>query len=160
MSESLSIRYCTDPDALFCRYASESKPQPAYIELGLRDGVFLASYDSAVGPRQQTAGVFSGIDRRWTIPILSGGAANNLLSKLAVLAQRVLDGAEVEWDGNNHVGQLITDDANEAYTSIAAHCEAIDATGRRRRSSCLEHGQHRRPLERGRSWHLHRRHHE
>ncbi|MFD4947002.1 hypothetical protein ACFWNT_31870 [Streptomyces sp. NPDC058409] len=127
MSIRLNVLRCTAPDALFRRYPHASAPQPAYIELGLEDGVFLASYDPLVGPGRPVE-VASGIDRRWAIPALKGEAANELLGELAPFAQRVLDGAAVEWDGENYVGRLITDDADEAYGLITVRCEAIDAT--------------------------------
>ncbi|MGW2112830.1 hypothetical protein [Streptomyces sp. NPDC001948] len=61
-------------------------------------------------------------------PVLNGEAANELLRELAPLAQRVLDGATIEWDGENYVGRLITDDADEAYGLMTVRCETIDAT--------------------------------
>ncbi len=61
---------------------------------------------------------------RWAIPVLTAESANELLDELAPLAARVLAGADVEWDGNNHVGVLDAD-AQDAADEIAARCERL-----------------------------------
>ncbi|MEV6574825.1 hypothetical protein [Streptomyces sp. NPDC051577] len=125
MSLTVDVRPVTGPEALHAWYQGQTKAQPAYVELGLRDGILLASYDAVVGPGGP-ASVDHGIDLRWSIPALTQEAADELLKELAPLAQRILDGSEVDWDGNNHVGRLLTEDANAAYDAITERCEGIE----------------------------------
>ncbi|MFJ5635089.1 hypothetical protein ACIQF5_20930 [Streptomyces goshikiensis] len=125
MTETLTVevRPVSGPDALHRQYHGQNEPQPAYIELGLEDGIFLADYDAGGGT---PGSVRAGIDQRWTIPVLTQKAANELLAELAPVAQRVLDGSDVQWDGNNRVGRILTEDAQQAYETIAARCEGIE----------------------------------
>ncbi|MFV8133225.1 hypothetical protein [Streptomyces syringium] len=113
---------CTAADALHCRYAGESQAQPAYVELGLKDGVLLASYDSEVGGAVPSE-VYHGIDLRWPVPVLGGTAATRLLERLEPLAQRILDDSEITWNGSNRVG-VLGEDGQAAAEEIEALCEA------------------------------------
>lgn len=122
----VQIRLVTETTELHCQYTGEFNPQPVYVELGLEDGILLASYDAIVGPGMP-ASVYHGIDRRWTIPAMTDDGANALLQEIAPLAQRVLDGSDVDWDGNNKVGRILTDDAQAAYDAIGELCEALDS---------------------------------
>ncbi|MFD9190312.1 hypothetical protein ACFWCA_19040 [Streptomyces phaeochromogenes] len=124
MTATIQTRICSNSDELYCWYAQQSGPQPAYIELGLEDGVFLASYDAIIGSGAPGT-VFHGIDRRWAIPVLTGDATNRLLVELQPLAERILAGSHVEFDGNNRVGRIVTPDANEAFEAISARCEGL-----------------------------------
>ncbi|MFI8769553.1 hypothetical protein ACIGN6_32240 [Streptomyces sp. NPDC053792] len=121
----MTVRLLTRPDELHARFHGQSEAQPAYVELGLKDGILLASYDAVVGQGVE-AEVYHGIDRRWSIPVLTQDAANRLLDDLAPLAQRVLDGSDVVWDGNNWVGRVVTEDAEAAYDEITERCEGIE----------------------------------
>ncbi|MGI5451417.1 hypothetical protein ACQEVM_37795 [Streptomyces sp. CA-243310] len=124
MSVTVDVRPVAGPEALHAWYQGQNEAQPAYVELGLGDGILLASYDAVVGPGGP-ASVHHGIDLRWSIPALNQEAADELLKELAPLAQRILDGSEVEWDGNNHVGRLLTEDAHAAHDAITERCEGI-----------------------------------
>ncbi|MFE3557340.1 hypothetical protein ACFXKW_21095 [Streptomyces sp. NPDC059193] len=127
MPENLTVdvRPVNRPDELHAWYEGQSAPQPSYIELGLQDGILLASYDAVVGPGTEPS-VHHGIDRRWTIPVLTQDAANEFLTELVPMAQRVLDGSDVVWDGNNWVGRILTEDAEAAFDEITQRCEAIE----------------------------------
>ncbi|MEW1912529.1 hypothetical protein AB0442_29520 [Kitasatospora sp. NPDC085895] len=120
----VDVRYVTRSAELHRRYHGQSQAQPVYVELGLGDGVLLASYDAEVGGGRP-AEVHHGIDWRWTIPILQAEAANELLDELAPLAQQVLDGSEVVWDGHNRVGRILTDEAQAAFDAIGERCAAL-----------------------------------
>ncbi|MFE2911388.1 hypothetical protein [Kitasatospora indigofera] len=125
---TVEVHYVTDPQGLHCWYPGELYPQPAYVELGLKDGILLASYEANIGSAAPSE-VRNGIDRQWAIPVLTADAANALLDELAPLAQRVLDGSDVEWDGRNHVGQIVTDEAQEAYDAITERCQELTEDG-------------------------------
>ncbi|MFD0269582.1 hypothetical protein ACFVGY_23900 [Streptomyces sp. NPDC127106] len=122
---TVTVRPLTRPDELHARFQGQSEAQPAYVELGLEDGILLASYSAEVG-NGVSASVYHGIDRRWSIPVLTQDAGNRLLGELAPLAQRVLDGSEILWDGNNRVGRVVTEDAEAAYDEITERCEGIE----------------------------------
>ncbi|MFC9816500.1 hypothetical protein ACFVJM_31070 [Streptomyces virginiae] len=122
---TVTVRPLTRPDELHARFHGQSEAQPAYVELGLEDGILLASYSTEVGSGVP-ASVHHGIDSRWSIPLLTQDAANRLLDELAPLAQRMLDGSEIVWNGSNRVGRLVTEDAEAAYDAIAERCEGIE----------------------------------
>lgn len=105
-----------DPTALHRHYPNELNAQPCHLELDLRDGELTADYNPEIGNSVPST-VWHGIVRRWGIPCITATAANQLMHDLAPLAQRILDGASVEWDGNNNVGRL-TDDAAQAEQEL------------------------------------------
>lgn len=117
-STVVTIRECTDPTELYRHYQGQSEPQSAYIALDLEDGRMWADYDAEVGNGVPES-VFHGRDRRYGIPLLTAAAANDLMRELAPLAQRVVDGSDIEWDGNNRVARL-NDDAQAAEAEIDA----------------------------------------
>ncbi|MER8237567.1 hypothetical protein [Streptomyces sp. NPDC094049] len=124
MTLTVTIQHLSETDELYRWYEGESGPQRAYVELSLTDGAFLAAFDGLI-ESDRPERVVHGIDRRWTIPVLTAQAANGLLDDLAPLAQRLLDGSAIEWDGKNHVGRVLTADAQEADAEITRRCEAL-----------------------------------
>jgi hypothetical protein len=111
-------------DELHLQYPREFKPQPCYIELDIQTGNLTAEVNGVVGGAVPFP-VWHGIVRRYRIPALSADNANVLLEDVAPLAQRVLDGATIEWDGNNHVGRL-TEDAQDAEIDIEMLIDRIE----------------------------------
>ncbi|MFF4344298.1 hypothetical protein ACFY00_30765 [Kitasatospora sp. NPDC001540] len=122
----MTIREVTgDDDALFRWYDRESQPQSAFVELELDSGTLLADYDGIIGNGMPSR-VYHRIDVRFPLgQILTPKGANDLLAELAPLAQRVLDGSEVEWDGSNHVGRILTEDAQAAHDEIEKRCAEV-----------------------------------
>ncbi|WP_228916866.1 hypothetical protein [Streptomyces sp. DH20] len=102
---ALDVRHCTDTTELFRQYAGELEPQPAYIELDLRNCILHADWDGEIG-NAAPATVHHGIDRRYSIPLLTAEAANRILDEIAPLARRIVADSEIDWDGNNHVAVL------------------------------------------------------
>ncbi|ASY37020.1 MULTISPECIES: hypothetical protein [unclassified Streptomyces] len=112
----LDMRLCTSPTELFHQYDGQFEAQPAYIELGLKDGILLADYDSEIGGAVPSS-VFHGFDVRWSVPVLTGAAANRVLKQVAPLARRMLADWEEVWNGNNMVARL-GEDARAAHDEI------------------------------------------
>ncbi|WP_371099897.1 hypothetical protein [Streptomyces sp. PU_AKi4] len=113
---SVRIIKCTDPAELFRHYDGQTEPQPAYIELDTQNGTLLATYNSEIGNAVPFT-VYHGLDRRYGIPILTADAANRVMEEIAPLADRVIAGTTVEWDGNNNVA-ILDEDAQAAEEEI------------------------------------------
>lgn len=113
---TVRIIECTSPTELYRHYDRQSEAQPAYIELDLREGTLLASYNAEIGNAIPFS-VHHGFERRYGIPTLHGEAANRVMKELALLADRILADWEEEWDGNNMVA-VLGDDAKEAEEEI------------------------------------------
>ncbi|MFK8851178.1 hypothetical protein [Streptomyces sp. Ac-502] len=96
---------CTSPDELYRQYSGQSEPQPCYIELDLREGVLLASYNAEIGNAVPFS-VHYGFERRYGIPLLHAEAANQAMRDIRPLADRILADWEQVWDGNNLVARL------------------------------------------------------
>ncbi|MFD7661031.1 hypothetical protein [Streptomyces sp. NPDC059788] len=102
---TIRVIECTSPDELYRQYSGQSEPQPCYIELDLREGVLLASYNAEIGNAVPFS-VHYGFDRRYDIPLLHAEAANQALRDVTPLADRILADWEQVWDGNNLVARL------------------------------------------------------
>ncbi|MEV4440450.1 hypothetical protein AB0K09_15780 [Streptomyces sp. NPDC049577] len=130
---TVQLSYCVNTEELYRHYDQQAEPQPVFVELDLEDGVLYASYDPEVG-NARPAEVGNGRTRRYcltgkdysgerVIPTAEG--ANRLLERIAPLAQRVLDGASIEWNGHNRVG-VLDEDAQDAEETIKALVEDAD----------------------------------
>ena len=118
------ITKCTEPGELYHHYPRQTGPQDAYIELDCETGSVCADWNAEVG-NAVPASVWHRRRLRWAIPILTGEAANELMTDLLPLFQRVLDGYSTRWDGNNYVGQY-TIDANDIIEDITDVCQGAD----------------------------------
>lgn len=116
MTKTVTIKRCdeNDPFELYCSY--DGQEQDCMIELDLETGQLDASYNTEIG-NAVPMHVWNGIVRRYRIPCLSSQGANRAMEAILPLAQRVVDGAEVVWDGNNWVSKL-NDDASKAEYEI------------------------------------------
>jgi len=56
---------------------------------------------------------------------MTAAGMNRLMDEIAPLADRVLAGSEIEWDGNNHVGKL-DEDAQDASDEIERICDELE----------------------------------
>jgi hypothetical protein len=121
----VTITRITDPAELFCKYPGQFNAQPVYLELDTRDGQLSCSYNPNIGGGT-TFDHHHRLILSAEIPCLTADAANTLMQEVAPLAQRVLDGADERWDGNNSVG-VFTDDAANAWEEIGRICEAWSA---------------------------------
>ncbi|MFE9769496.1 helix-turn-helix domain-containing protein [Streptomyces sp. NPDC005808] len=118
---SIRIIDCTDALELYRHYDGQTEGQPAYIELDLREGTLLADYNGEIG-NAVPGTVHHGIERRYSIPTLTGDAANRVMKELAPLAERILADWEEKWNGNNNVAVLGED-------ALAAEEEIEDRLG-------------------------------
>lgn len=107
------------PTALFHRYPGEQQEQDCFLALDLETGRLECDWNGEIGNGVPMS-VHHRRALRWTIPTLTDVSANELMDKVAPLAQRILDGSSVEWDGNNNVGRLNADaeDADDEIRDI------------------------------------------
>lgn len=114
------------PADLYHRYPGAALPQGTYIELDLEEATLSAAYNDQIGNAIPER-VYHGIVRRYTLagPALQAWAANEIMDALLPLAERVLAGATIDWDGSNHVGRL-SPDAVEADVLIHAAIDEVD----------------------------------
>lgn len=127
---TVTIEKLTELDALYCRLNGQEGVQDAYIQLDLETGIMSANYNGEIG-NSIPFSVFHGRVRRWTIPVLTADAANQVMQDWAPTAQRILDGSTIEWDGNNHVAVLYADahDADEMLGGAMNAGELDDLPG-------------------------------
>lgn len=112
--QELKIVKLTEEVELYCRYPSEFAPQPAFLFLDLEAGEMWCDYTAGDGLPES---IYHRRTLTWAIPILAATRAHELMDEAAPLARRILAGAEIEWDGGNHVGAL-DDDAQDAERQI------------------------------------------
>jgi hypothetical protein len=122
---TVKITPMTEEDELFCHYSGQYNIQDAVLTLDLEDGELTAQYNPEIGTGIP-ASVYHG-RTRW-IPLpgpLTNEAANALLEEAAPLAQRILDGSDIDWDGNNHVATLDAD-AHQAEEDLVELAGSYD----------------------------------
>ena len=113
-----------DDTELFCHYARQSEPQKCFIALDLENGQLWADYNAEIGNAVPEA-VWNGRTLRFPAPCMTAAGMNRLMDEIAPLADRVLAGSEIEWDGNNHVGKL-DEDAQDASDEIERICDELE----------------------------------
>lgn len=121
---SVNVRYLdeADPIQLLTIYEGNQKPQDCYIDLDLQSGDMDAGF---CGDNMTPMSVWNGRTRRWRIPALRTTVANRILREITPLAEIVLSGSEVVWDGNNNVGRL-SEDAKAASEQIEGILDDLD----------------------------------
>lgn len=110
---------------LLCVYPRQQAPQDCYVWLDLTTGRLGADYNDQIGNAVPEK-VWHGRRRRYAIPLLQAASANALLTDLAPLAERVLAGSDIRWNGHNHVGVLDAD-AQAAEEEIERLCQGWEA---------------------------------
>src|SRR5699024_915897 len=93
--------------------------QPCFVEVDLENRHVHADWTGMNGTYPLR--VANGIARRYPIPALTSTAANELLTKIRPLAERMVADWERVWNGNNHQG-LLGDDARAADQEIETLC--------------------------------------
>lgn len=112
---------------LFYQYDGQLQPQPAYLELD-EDGNVRFDYSGEIGGGVPMKVWLNRTLRFSVTPYLSRAAALELLDNPEIIAllERIHAGHSVEWDGNNHVGQL-TEDAQEAEMELQESLQTLDS---------------------------------
>jgi hypothetical protein len=110
---------------LYNRYPGQTTAQGAYVEMTL-DGAVSADSNAEIGGGM-SFDVFHGRTRRWPVAkhIRGDALADYLESDDArALLQRIYDGHDTTWDGNNNVGTM-TEDAHDAESTLERELEAL-----------------------------------
>lgn len=102
---------------VYAHFAGQYMPQPAYLELDIRDGSLDADYSSEIGNGVPGAVWHNLILRFKLAAYTTAGEIENIINNNKDLFQAILDGSESHWNGSNWVGQF-TDEANELIESI------------------------------------------
>lgn len=113
---TIKIIPCERDTELFRQYPRHEKPQPVYVEVDLPRRLLVADVDGEPGDGRLQS-VVTGHDRRYTIPILTAKAANELLKQMEPLAQRIIDDWSEHWDGQVHM-VVLGEDAQAAEYEI------------------------------------------
>ncbi len=112
---------------LYHKYQQELEAQPAYVELDIRTGSLHADWDANVG-NGAAPDVWHGLRRQYTIlNILTTDEINRLLTEIAPIAQRILDGAEVVSDGLQD-RPVLSEQAQAAEEELTDVCRAAGTT--------------------------------
>jgi hypothetical protein len=104
VANTITILQLEEKTDLFCFYPRESSPQTCFLKLDIRNGELTADYDPEIGVNHCTRAEQDRLILTWPIPCLTKEAGNQLLQETAPLANEILAGADIEWNGQNHVG--------------------------------------------------------
>lgn len=125
----VKIQKLTEPAELFRHYEGQTEQQPCHLALGLGEGVLWCDYNPNVGPPYgMPESEWLGQVRTVQIPCLTADMGNMLMAEVAPLAQKVLEGASIEWSGRQggRVG-LLDEAASDAWGQlcdlVAAFCQ-------------------------------------
>lgn len=103
---------------LYAKYAGQINPQPAYVTLDLESGFVDADYSGDVGNGMPES-VWNNRTLRWSINTqLSGSQVQELLEDILPQLQVILNGSEIEWDGSNWVGKIVSPEPVDAIEKL------------------------------------------
>ena len=103
---------------LLRQYQGQSSPQPARLVLELDTGRLYVEIDPEVGGGVRER-IYNGIHRTWPLdPRLTQRQIRSLLRTVKPLAEDMLDGAEIRWNGNNFKGHV----GKDTRDVIEYHC--------------------------------------
>lgn len=119
---TIDITPVASPAALYCKYDSEHAVQGVCLYLDTRDGRMWCDYNGRIG-NAVSSEEYHRLILAAAIPVLTADAANALMEEVRDLAQTVVDGAGIEWDGDNNVG-VLTPEASAAWGEIEEQCDA------------------------------------
>tara|TARA_R100000808_G_scaffold19320_1_gene41976 strand:+ start:567 stop:1187 length:621 start_codon:yes stop_codon:yes gene_type:complete len=122
------ITPCEEEDGvlhpLYQKYEQEIEGQPAYVELDVRTGSLYADWDAEVG-NGVPADVWHGLRRRYgIINILTTEEINTLLTELAPIAQRIVDGTDIQSDGLQD-RPVLSEQAQAAEEALTEECDGV-----------------------------------
>lgn len=118
---AVTITPVAEATELYRHEQGQPTQQEVRMHLDIESGTLSAAYTPRGDEESMPKSVY---DRRgvlWAIPCLTMDAANRLMAEAAPLAQRIIDGTEIYWDGQSRVGTQNAD----ATSAIAAVVELI-----------------------------------
>ena len=122
---TVKIIHVKDDAELFLHLPRQGKAQPCYIHIDTSRGAMWADVDATLGG-MVSFDIWHGRELRYSIPSgLTAESANALMDRIAPLADRVLAGASIMWNGHDHVGKF-SDDASEASDEIERICAEME----------------------------------
>ena len=116
-AKSVTVIEVTEPP--YCQYNGQYEAQDVYIEIDPDGKTVSMDYDPEIGGGVPED-VYHKIIMRYYLPrdtVPTVSSANDILSNLLPLAERVVAGHSIEWNGINHVG-VLDDDAQMASECI------------------------------------------
>lgn len=122
MTTKTTIKY--ENKSLYLKYPNQTSQQKCFIELDLEDGELNAGTNPSIGSGTPMR-VWNGIVKRWNIPCLKPKAVIALLKEIQPLAEEIMEGSSIFWDGKNYVGKL-TEEAQEIVEKIDCICSATE----------------------------------
>jgi hypothetical protein len=114
-----SVRIIEGKGGLYHQYQGQQQPQPIYLELDPDKRKVTIDYNAEIG-NAVPVDVWSGLVRRYTIPLMSRWSASQLARSIRPLFERVCAGWSRMDTGNNIVG-CFTSDALDAEEDIERH---------------------------------------
>jgi len=116
-----------DPVPLYCKYANELQPKPAYISLNPESRTIDADYNGEIG-NGIPCSVFNGKAYRWKIPAdLPAASVLSFVDEHSAFFDAVCDGYAEVYDGCNYVGRL-NDEAQRANEFLDRLTEELQAS--------------------------------
>jgi len=115
---------------VYCKYDGQTGEQDAYIYLNSKTETLYADYNAEIGSAI-FADCWNNHTLAWNIQSnLTAEELNELLKRIAPLAERVLSAYESKWDGNNHVGTYEDYDAPRAMEEIEEICNDTETSSK------------------------------
>lgn len=102
---------------VYAHYQGQYQPQPAYIELDIRDGSLDADYSGEIGNALPGAVWHSLVLRFKLAPETTADQIEKIINDNKDLFQSILDGSESHWNGSNWVGKF-SESAQELINTI------------------------------------------
>lgn len=94
---------------IFHQYAGQFLPQPAFISLDINDGEVTADYSGEIGNAVPFDVWHKKVLRFSVEPCIRAAKIAEIIESHKDEFQAILDGASIEWDGNNNVGCFTKD---------------------------------------------------
>lgn len=91
---------------VYAQYRGQCTPQPAYLELDIRDGSLTADYSGEIGNAVPSDVWHSLIVRFRIDPLTKADQIETIINDNKDLFQAILDGSESHWNGGNWVGKF------------------------------------------------------
>lgn len=102
---------------VYAQFGGQCMPQPAFLELDIRDGSLTADYSGEVGNGVPGAVWHGRILRFKLMPETTADQIERIINDNVELFQKILDGSEDVWNGSNWVGKF-SDEATNIIEQI------------------------------------------